>query len=125
MALVPSGTARRLIGAGAMLLISFDEYGTVISPMATGVGVAGGRIGLVARFLFGVDGDGSLTVSTGAVFLFLPAFAIGAEGGLYMTSLVLEEALNLADLRDDISRVRECLKCSNKRVQKGFDSLRL
>jgi hypothetical protein len=106
-ALVPLGTVRRLSGGGALSSISPDEYGADINPTAAGVGVTGGRIDFVARFLFGVDGPVSVPFgrdSAGILFLFLLVFANFGGGSTAAFSLFTGKiALKRADLLEDIT----------------------
>lgn len=102
---MPFGTVSRLIGGGAVSSMSPDEYGAVINPIAAGVGVAGGRIGLVTRFLFGVEGLALLPLgaSEGTLFLFLLLFATfgGSTAGSSLT--MTEAALKRDDLLEDMT----------------------
>ena len=110
VALVPSGTASRLIRGGAVVPLS----GADIKPIAAGVGVAGGRIGLEAFFLLGVAGPASLplvrgsAVSCATLFLFLLVFAtFGGVDPFARSSLIMDEAaLNRVDLLEDIASLR-------------------
>ena len=107
VAFVPSGTASRLIRGAAVLL-----RGTDIKPIAAGVGVAGGRIGLLVFFLLGVEGSASLLfvmgslLSCGTLFLFLLVLAAFGGAGPFVSSFFMDEAaLNRVDLLEDIVKL--------------------
>ena len=85
------------------------------SPIAAGVGVTGGRIGLEAFFLLGVEGPPSLPLplvrgsagSCGTPFLFLLILAtLGGVDTFVRSSLTDEAALSRADLLEDIEKLR-------------------
>ena len=102
-ALVPLGTARRFKGGEVLSSMSPELKGTVIKPIAEGVGVIGGT-GFAAFFLFGVDGATSGISAFGGFFLFLLIFATFGGGisfaGLEACLRLGDASLNRADLRD-------------------------
>jgi hypothetical protein len=85
--------------------MSPDEYGAVINPIAAGVGVAGGRIDLVASFLFGVEGPASLPfgASEGTLFLFLLIFATLGGSTAGSSFAMTDAALKRDDFLEDIT----------------------